>query len=143
MPQSSSSATLRFIDKHLYFIGFVTCLVAVAAGFFFLGRGLESSKRYAKENRRAIFISCTLLANTITEASQTPSDDATKYYLIAANRALTPTERKKFAAAVAKRRRTRGNLTIPNCTKVANNPNSVHATYVPRVTPTPTPTPGS
>lgn len=130
---------MTWISRHRNALGFAGCILILLLGFVTLAIGITRAKDTAKANRRAIFVSCTLLANTIIQAGGSQNDESTRLFVIAIRRVMTPAEQKRFDRAMAARRSSGGTgLTIPPCKKIASHPEEVQPIQLP---PTATRTP--
>lgn len=117
----------------------VTGLIACSVIFIVLRDQSSDIGAQADSNRNAIKISCTLLVNAIVESGANNSNggDATRLFVTAIKRIMTPAERKQLDSALAGQ--TGHSVTLPPCERISEHPETVKA--IPLASPTPTVSP--
>lgn len=106
--------------RYRYAIGFMVAMLLVAAGFYYLGQRAETTTTTTERNSDAILVSCRLLKNAILE-SQSGSGEATRLFVGAIKRIMTPKESQQLDAAL----RRGAALTVPDCARIAEHPDTV------------------
>lgn len=100
----------------------VFLLGSLAASVVAIKRSQNSDRDAINRNKQGVLVSCTLLANAIIESGGASSSaDATKLFVTAIQRVMTPKERAAFAKTFTQPK----GLAVPPCKEIAEHPESV------------------
>jgi hypothetical protein len=104
-------------------MGFVIALVLTGIAIKRAHKEANRAKESIEQNRLAIRVGCTLLANAILEAnrSRTPS---TKKLVEAIFQTMSPQDQSEFLR-LQKKEKNKGSVPVPDCDEVAKHPEAV------------------